>query len=1337
MAMRKNLRNLKPNLFITASLLIFLIPLGFYFLLWVPERKDLLSQRYLRLVAVMSDQFENRGTSIQRVNNKDKTEGIFAYCEDKKNELNWKDDESNVWKKTEKIKNLFDHVYLSNEFDDILLVRKDGEIIYRKSGVAAKGIDSSLHIANIQSLKKLELPEKKDTSPMIVHPNFMDDSLTQIIELDIAKNRYLLFLQPIPLKFVNQQDNVAGIDKANGTGNIEITDNAKGNGNNRFPWYIGGLLAKKEFQRRSRKISGNILWIFSLLLFLFLISLPVVKLIMMGPSDRIKVWDMIFVGISLLIGIPLILYLIAFGASGLINESGLDQELEGISDKIRNSFLDEIEDVRDQLVSLLPEESTTKREWSIFEKKRVNKYHFLDMIFLINTKEDDEHAKYGHQVYKGVPYKKNNGLNLLDVSDREYFKRIKDKDYWFTRDENPIMLQTVYSKSSGVYELNLSMPHSKDLIAGVSFRPLSVLKPVLPYGLGFAIIDRSGRVIFHSNQKLNFYENFFSECNKSDSLRSTIWGRTARQYNAYYQGRNRTFYVRPIQNIPWTLIVFRDNDISASHNLDSIIHASILFWIYGLCLIILVSVCLLGCLFQKKILPSPSQVWHRKFRWLWPDSRLNYEYSWIATFNITLFVLLFFYSYFEPSLWLFLIPVIIICFNYILIQKSLCKLETSTSANPDSQNGRSFSQIKNFTALIFTGSFLIVLIVFLKYRMDYDFPYEVILSVFILCLISLSFAARFKPDKIRESRNYKKSFSFALYSLILLFVALPALSSFRMIYKQAQLHCLKIKQVNLARSRVEWDHTYNKNYEIYPGLDKEQMYDDAVNYGVYSKEIELDNRKEKNGNEEVPSYLPSKLCNAICNLIPTKAEYTEQLFHLALESGPNFDWKYDEDESKLRLTYKDIPDVIYDESGITGSLIIESNLPKPDLGNRLNLLILSIKNIAILLFLSIVLFPLVSLINKVIFPHRRSHGFLEESVIYPKNNLSPGKYIIMGSSKDLSKWKENFCLSESCQLVDCSTQDLHKKFTKYEDWIILKNFDYRSEEAKTNLRKIKLLEEINARGADNIVILSQYEPLANFQMGDENNSSQHKSEEESQNAERVEERLMRLLKNFKKRYVVEEEENEVADEEKNKKEKESKVTDNLRDSLKNLLDTECGDSIYLKSIRNRIYDEFNNNQLSLEISETDLEDMIFEYASPVYDSIWRASSNEEKYCMICLAFDGMVNLKNDDVFRWLLNRKLIKLTPLNLFNKTFRRFVRASSDTSKILGWQSKQIDSMWTKLKRPVMFLLFGLILFFAITQPNLIKTWLLIIPVLSGAIPALLRMIEQISKGTQGSAS
>ena len=88
---------------------------------------------------------------------------------------------------------------------------------------------------------------------------------------------------------------------------------------------------------------------------------------------------------------------------------------------------------------------------------------------------------------------------------------------------------------------------------------LCLIHPILSPDYGFAVIDESGAVLFHSDAAKNGRENFFDESLDSRDLRAAVSVRQESMLSVIYEGREHRLCVRPfatIQQCPWSLIVF-------------------------------------------------------------------------------------------------------------------------------------------------------------------------------------------------------------------------------------------------------------------------------------------------------------------------------------------------------------------------------------------------------------------------------------------------------------------------------------------------------------------------------------------------------------------------------------------------------------------------------------------------------------------------------------------------------------------------------------------------------------------------------------------------------------
>lgn len=163
--------------------------------------------------------------------------------------------------------------------------------------------------------------------------------------------------------------------------------------------------------------------------------------------------------------------------------------------------------------------------------------------------------------------------NPLRSCDRPYFEGVQRNDLWYLTEEGlpgtPFRVDPIYSKTTGEYLAGIARPYKlqpekRPAIDGVMamFTPMmSLINPVLPPDYGFAIIDPSGGVLFHSDSTKNGRENFFDQLQDSRALRAAVTARrpTTRGLTAQYLDDDYSLFATPlnsIQGCPWTLIVF-------------------------------------------------------------------------------------------------------------------------------------------------------------------------------------------------------------------------------------------------------------------------------------------------------------------------------------------------------------------------------------------------------------------------------------------------------------------------------------------------------------------------------------------------------------------------------------------------------------------------------------------------------------------------------------------------------------------------------------------------------------------------------------------------------------
>ena len=132
----------------------------------------------------------------------------------------------------------------------------------------------------------------------------------------------------------------------------------------------------------------------------------------------------------------------------------------------------------------------------------------------------------------------------------------------------PNKFQYLAAMTMGTQECNPALKHTNirgnilDGAASVTGQPFSLIDPILPLGYGFALVDDTGLVLFHSDKTKNGRENFREESDWSKELYAGTFGHSSQHsLRINYLGKDCRALMVPIPGVtqaPWSLIVFTD-----------------------------------------------------------------------------------------------------------------------------------------------------------------------------------------------------------------------------------------------------------------------------------------------------------------------------------------------------------------------------------------------------------------------------------------------------------------------------------------------------------------------------------------------------------------------------------------------------------------------------------------------------------------------------------------------------------------------------------------------------------------------------------------------------------
>ena len=496
-------------------------------------------------------------------------------------------------------------------FDDILVVAQhDGRVIFQRN-------PSGYRVAQLDPVFKLLGRGGKnagsDEIPVTVRS-------ISTLEVNLADTDFKVFLQPVRLPF--------GVAIA--AQNQPV-----------FQFVICGLVRSDRFRSDSLAISYTLVLVFVFLILLAFLGWPFVKLWSMGPTDRLRVSDVCFLAASTLISAVLVaLFLLDLYAYHALEEN-MDDQLETFAGKIASQFNAELEKAYNQLDTFNKtiDLRQNARDTGVLKKKPVEAYPYFDMAFWINSKGDQQ-GKW--TVKKAL-------TPMINVKERDYFKNAKEDRLW-SMNSSRFYLESIISLTTGETSAVLSVPfttagapgNTEIAVAAIETKLLSVIRPVVPAGFGYAVIAPGGKVLFHSDNTRNLRENFLQETDDDLGLQAALYGGNSDWIDAHYWGTGHRLYVIPLKGVPWSLVVYREKQILRTTNLELLSTSIILFLLYSLMTLIFQWLGYLGL----SVFRSPKG----GANWLWPDPGCTGLYYRITVVNILLSAL-FCLLLFGPTSW--------------------------------------------------------------------------------------------------------------------------------------------------------------------------------------------------------------------------------------------------------------------------------------------------------------------------------------------------------------------------------------------------------------------------------------------------------------------------------------------------------------------------------------------------------------------------------------------------------------------------------------------------------------------------------------------------------------
>lgn len=392
------------------------------------------------------------------------------------------------------------------------------------------------------------------------------------------------------------------------------------------------------------------------LVFLVLIGLlgfPFVKLISLAQNERFRLRDVTLLYVSTGALLALFTYA-ALGLDGYSRWRGVaDKGLEGLAKSLGDAYTAEVSAIRDELghfdEMLAGMEPRDCLKWPVRHRWFESPQGTEDLpraTKRVNIEQVAWVRPGGRQMWKNTA--DTTGGKVM-VGARPYFRAVRDRNLYQIagRPGAPFFLTPDRSITDGKFYTFLSMPsvipnkfcsdwgqqegepldarEGAAYTAVVTAHLLSLDAPPLPSGYGFAVVNREGRVLYHSDRRLSLRENFFEELSNGARVRELMYSGLGGPLTSRYRERPHRLYLHPLDwrrvsddtNVGVYIATFRDTSVEAA------LVARV--FVVGLLGPILLPIAFIGC--AMWLLTRASKRADRRWSvWLWAHGGLEPMY---------------------------------------------------------------------------------------------------------------------------------------------------------------------------------------------------------------------------------------------------------------------------------------------------------------------------------------------------------------------------------------------------------------------------------------------------------------------------------------------------------------------------------------------------------------------------------------------------------------------------------------------------------------------------------------------------------------------------------------
>lgn len=1066
-------------------------------------------------------------------------------------------------------------------------------------------------------------------------------------------------------------------------------------------WTLIGCIPESQYVNATRNINSWLILYASLFILVLIVSMPVLKLAVMSSIERLHMNNVFLIGLSIVVGSPLIILslMIIYSYFGS-DMNAVDKRLKWLSREVNNRFTEEIADAFWQLKTY--DESILKyaeKKWPLAENKTGSVSHILQDS---NNFEQRIYPYFNEVFWLDKDGNQTIQLNakpdtntLVNLSKRDYYQNVIMNKFWSVPDtalDDQFVMQSIISWTTMENEVAISKKCQPEngAVAVITSKLSSVMEPVVPAGFGFAFVDQSGDVLFHSVKDRVLQENFFEESENNHLLKAAVAGHTFLKLNIRYHGSEHRVFVNPLNNIPLTVLVYYDLELLKTKISE--------IWFFALLLMLLsffnASLFILVKYFTRKESRN-LEFQNFLFNWLTPHPKHGLLYKKMLISHIAAaFLLVISSSFFSEEVVhevfrVIMTPSIIFCMVYINFHVSINK-----------RFPRKFA-ISSALLLIFIN--LIHEIIFTLYFADYFY------QIFLILIYSVPI--RFQAFDPQRHTDYIKPYHYMLLVWLVATSLLPVYIYYNTAHAQETEIWSKFELLEHVKDRKQYEETayayLNElpKKQLYPQVDtSDLLFRKKMTRGVYWKYDDSLNLEQM---DKVSSYFDTLLFYIRPNF---KKHVNDTRGLVFSKSGDQFfEWSHysSDDQQIIQINEK--------SEELIGQPVVKTLEAKMALDDMTIIRFWKNPMAAFLLGLmsfgfGVFLFHLIRFASNQVYALDKV--FLSKASINGKKQLKAlskeKNVLLLGPANSGRTSFIKSAIGKSYEYVNCiemrDDAACNKQFkslsTTYKETVLVDNFEYEMFNHSLNQKKLRVLETLMS-SQKSVIVVSEIDPdelIKHLQeaIKKETDITKRETFESDLHIWRhIFSGFIRVFKPFEK------------------------VAVNCKfhnAEINKLAENELCHGTYLRHLLPVIHSK--NELLTLKADEAEILILeIEELAQPYYMALWNTLTKEERFVVYDVAKDGFVNVKNKQAILSLLKKGvLINKRNIQLFNESFRNFVLVTNKEEALVMEKEMKKKGKWANIRTILILITISLIALIGFGQPGFFKNINSIVLALTG---------------------